>query len=118
MTSPLSDTDALQHLKDALGSTYAAPKDDPTLTRALGVDTVTVDGQEYPRPWATAARLIADNTEYEVGGELAARIDRKLASLRRTQHGMDVAAGISAYVPTEIQAWPPVGGVVPTEGTY
>ncbi|WP_161884057.1 hypothetical protein [Deinococcus alpinitundrae] len=118
MNPPLSTDEALTHLTDALGVNYGAPTDEATLTRALKVDGVTVEGVAYPRPWATAARLIADNTEYEVGGELAARIDRKLAVLARTQLSMDAAQGITAYVPSQVQAWPPAGGPVNNEGVW
>jgi len=115
---PLPPTEALTHLTDALGANYGGPTDTATLTRALTVDAVTVDGQVYRRPWGTAARLIRDNTEYEVGGELAARIDRKLAGLSRTQLSMDAGQGITAYVLDQVQAWPPAGGPVRTEGTW
>lgn len=118
MNPPLPPAEALTHLKDALGVNYAAPTDNATLTRALTVDGVTVEGIFYPRPWATAARLIADNTEYEVGGELNAQIDRKLKTLLRTQLSLDAAQGISAYVFVTVQAWPPVGGPVVTTGTW
>ncbi|WP_161883853.1 hypothetical protein [Deinococcus alpinitundrae] len=118
MNPPLPTDEALTHLTDALGVNYAAPKDDATLTRALTVDSVTVAGIIYPRPWATAARLIADNTEYELDEGLKARVDRKLATLARTQLSMDAAQGITAYVPSQVQAWPPMGGPVRTEGTW
>lgn len=118
MNPPLPPAEALTHLTDALGVNYAAPTDAATLTRALSVEGVTVEGSFYPRPWATAARLIADNTEYEVGGELNAQIDRKLAVLARTQLSMDAGQGITAYVPSQVQAWPPMGGPVTNEATY
>lgn len=81
---------ALQHLKDALGANYAGPDDDATLSRALGVDKVGT----VVRPWATAARLIAENTEYEVTDKLAARIDRKIRSLVQTQDREDARNGV------------------------
>ncbi|GAA4002701.1 hypothetical protein GCM10022631_11770 [Deinococcus rubellus] len=118
MNPPLPSAEALTHLTDALGVNYAAPTDQDTLTRALSVDGVTVEGVFYARPWATAARLIADNTEYEVGGELNAQIDRKLKTLLRTQLSLDAAQGISAYVPSQVQAWPPMGGPVNNEEVW
>ena len=100
---PLSTSTALEHLTDALGANYGGPLDDPALERALKVDSLTVQPPNlpavtYPRPWATAARLIRDNTEYEVSGELKPRIDRKLAGLMYTQRGMDTASGILELV--------------------
>ncbi|EYB68923.1 hypothetical protein DEIPH_ctg013orf0028 [Deinococcus phoenicis] len=93
MTQPpaMSEADALQHLRDALGENYAGATDEATLTRALWVDAA---GGRL-RPWATAARLIKFNTEYEVDEGLKARVDRKLAELADTQRGADAAAGRS-----------------------
>ena len=85
--APMTEADALQHLRDALGANYDGPGDDSTLKRALQVDA----RGEQLRPWATAARLIKFNTEYEVGGELQARVDRKLAELEQTQKDTDAA---------------------------
>ena len=125
---PLSLPDALQHLRDALGANYGAETDEPTLTRALGVDAVVAptgtDGaaRVHPRPWATAARLIRDNTEYEVDKGLAARIDRKLQGLERQQQQGDAQAGITAYLPgtgdDERRLLLGQSGSVPTEGVW
>ena len=118
-TYPLPTPDALQALRDALGDNYGAATDDTTLTRALGVDAVTVGGAVHPRPWATAARLIRFNTEYEVNKGLQARIDRKLAGLERQQAGADARAGIEAYLPElEGVAGAARSGSVPTEGVW
>lgn len=97
---PLSLSDALQELNDALGANYGAERDDVTLTRALSRDAL-VDGESvvHPRPWATAARLIRWNTEYEIGGSLNARIDRKLSDLEDQQAEADLTAGISDLIP-------------------
>lgn len=86
----MTSAEALTHLLDALGSSYSGPKDDATLTRALSVDAVGT----VLRPWATAARLITDNTEYEVTDKLQARIDRKLQSLAATQDREDARNGV------------------------
>lgn len=99
LTYPLATEDALQHLRDALGANYAGAVDTPTLERALSVDAVTVADLAHLRPWATARRLIMDNTEYEVNKGLQARIDRKLQGLLDRQAQADDAAGITAYVP-------------------
>ncbi len=95
---PLSLDAALLDLRDALGDNYGAATDDATLTRALSRDAVQVAGQVHPRPWATAARLIRMNTEYEVTDGLQAKIDRKLAALDAEQCQADAAAGIAAAV--------------------
>ena len=126
---PLSLSGALQHLRDALGANYGAETDEPTLTRALGVDAVAAptgtDGaaQVHPRPWATAARLIRDNTEYEVNKGLAARIDRKLGGLDRQQAQADALAHITAYLPDSQSEGADLrligrSGSVPTEGVW
>lgn len=105
----MTEAEALQHLRDALGGSYAGAVDDPTLKRALGVDKV---GEVF-RPWATAARLITDNTEYEVTDKLAARIDRKLAQLAATQDRFDAEAGI--LVPGSEDIGFARGGSIPTK---
>lgn len=101
--SLLTVTDALEHLTDALGPNYGGTVDEDALNRALGVDSLTVARPVdsvtsvttlYLRPWATAARLIRFNTEYEVGGELTARLDRKINALLLLQRGEDMANGI------------------------
>ena len=122
---PLSLPDALQHLRDALGANYGGETDASALTRAMGVDAVVAPtgpsgaAQAHPRPWATAARLIRDNTEYEVNKGLQARIDRKLAGLERQQAGADARAGIEAYLPElEGVAGAARSGSVPTEGVW
>lgn len=126
---PLGLPAALQHLRDALGASYGADTGDDALTRALEVDAVTAptgpDGaaQVHARPWATAARLIRDNTEYEVNKGLQARIDRKLEGLDRQQGQMDALVQITAYLPgnrDDGQALQSMGvsGSVPTEGVW
>lgn len=118
-TYPLGVNEALQHLRDALGANYGGPTDDGVLTRALGVDAVMVNPQVHARPWATAARLIRENTEYEVDKGLQARIDRKLLGLDRTQAQADAVAGITHLIPgDEASAWPPAGGAVRTEPVF
>lgn len=103
-TFPLALPDALQFLRDALGDNYGASTDDQTLTRALGVDAVSAPtgeggaAQAHARPWATAARLIRWNTEYEVSKNLNARIDRKLQQLDAQQAAADAQAGITDVV--------------------
>lgn len=91
----MTEDDALQHLRDALGSNYEGATDDGALGRALRVDA---QGDRL-RPWATAARLIKFNTEYEVGGDMQARIDRKLAELEQTQRGADATAARLTHSP-------------------
>lgn len=83
---------ARQHLLDGLGANYGAATDVPTLDRALLVDATQAGETVTLRPWATAARLIRFNTEYEVDGDLRARIDRKLAELEQTQRDADASA--------------------------
>lgn len=97
---PLELGPALKELGDALGENYGGPVDTESLTRALARDAV-VDGESvvHPRPWATAARLIRWNTEYEIGGKLNARIDRKLEDLEEQQREADMTAGISELIP-------------------
>ena len=118
-TFPLSPSRALEHLRDALGANYGGPVDEDTLSRALGVDGAQVAGGFHLRPWATAARLIRENTEYEVSGDLAARIDRKLGSLDRKQMQMDAVAGILHLLPGQDDAslWP-AGGSVDTRAVW
>lgn len=94
----LTLTDALQALRDALGENYGAATDDVTLTRALAVDEVVNDDVVHPRPWGTAVRLIKWNTEYELTGELRARIDRKLGQLVALQAREDVRQGVDHLV--------------------
>lgn len=121
LTFPLSTPDALQHLRDALGDNYGAATDDVTLTRALSVDAATVGGAAHPRPWATAARLIRDNTEYEVSKGLNARIDRKLRGLDDRQMQMDALAGILHQLPSTGLGqgdWPPASGSVTVESVF
>lgn len=116
---PLTAVQALQHLTDALGANYTGATDEATLTRALGVDAFTHDGVVHARPWATAARLITDNTEYEVTKGLEARIDRKLAGLDTQQTQADAIAGILHLLPASADtSWAPMSGSVPTEGRY
>lgn len=125
-TFPLDVSSALTHLRDALGANYEGPTDDTTLTRALIVDGIhdappDVEGVQFHyRPWATAARLIRENTEYEVNEGMAARIDRKLGSLDTQQARMDAVAGILHLLPSEDggMGWPPSGSAVPTEGVW
>lgn len=126
-TYPLDLPSALQHLRDALGENYSAATDDATLTRALGVDAVYVGAsastseQVHARPWATAHRLISDNTEYELDKGLKARIDRKLAGLVRQQASADSAAGISELVASLVEAQTsaaPHSGSVSTRAVY
>ncbi|MBZ9712183.1 hypothetical protein [Deinococcus multiflagellatus] len=123
-TFPLTPAVALQHLRDALGANYGAETDDTTLSRALSVDGVRdapptdPAAQFHVRPWATAARLLKDNTEYEVDKGLKARIDRKIQGLEATQRQMDALAGITAMVPGAQQSWGPVSGAVPTRGNW
>ena len=117
-TFPLSQDAALEHLRDALGANYGGPTDSTTLERALGVDAVPVEGTVHLRPWATAARLIRDNTEYEVSKGLAARIDRKLQGLDAQQARADRAAGILALLPGADDAWPPRSGPVDTQAVF
>lgn len=83
--TPMTEAAALLHLRDALGENYSGPTDPDTLKRALELEQ---SGEQF-RPWATAKRLIKFNTEYEVGGELRARIDRKLAELDELQREAD-----------------------------
>ncbi|WP_295818878.1 hypothetical protein [uncultured Deinococcus sp.] len=116
-TSTLDQDAALEHLRDALGANYGGPTDTPTLERALGVDAVTVEGTVHPRPWATAARLIRDNTEYEVSKGLSARIDRKLQGLDAQQARADTTAGIQVLDPSD-DRWPPRSGVVDTQAVF
>lgn len=100
-TFPLDLSSALQHLRDALGDNYGGATDEDTLTRALGVDGYAAAGDVFhARPWATAARLITDNTEYEVDKGLRARIDRKLKGLTLKQTQMDALAGILHLLPS------------------
>lgn len=116
---PLSVPDALTALRDALGGNYGGATDDVTLTRALGVDAVWDGTAAHARPWATAARLIRENTEYEVDKGLAARIDRKLSGLEATQAQADAQAGITHLIPgRDATSWPPTGGPVQTEGVW
>lgn len=119
---PLALANALQFLRDALGANYGAETDTETLTRALGVDAVTVNGVAHPRPWATAARLIRWNTEYEVTGKLSARIDRKLQQLDAQQAQMDALAGIAEAVAAALESGSgvsqPLSGAVRTEATW
>lgn len=124
---PLALADALLFLRDALGDNYGAATDEATLSRALSVDAIiqrTGDNVTTVglRPWATAARLIRWNTEYEVGGQLSPRIDRKLQQLDAQQAQMDALAGISALVQAlERQAdgiAPMLGGAAPTEASF
>ena len=118
MNLPLSKSEALAHLTDALGANYGGDTNEAVLVRALGVDSVADKaGALYRRPWATARRLIADNTEYEVSDGLTAQINRKLAGLDRTQRGMDLAQGISALVPNPFQQLT-ASGPVSTQGNY
>lgn len=121
-TYPLGLPDALQFLRDALGDNYGAATDDGTLTRALGVDAVDVADKTHPRPWATAARLIRWNTEYEVSKGLNARIDRKLQQLDAQQARADAQAGIAEAVAKAFGdgdqcglAW---SGSVPTQAVW
>ena len=97
-TYPLTLEEALQELRDGLGDNYGAATDEATLTRALRGDALQVGEQVHPRPWATAARLIKMNTEYEVSEGLQARIDRKLAALEAEQGQADTEAGIAELV--------------------
>lgn len=123
---PLSLDVALQYLRDALGDNYGAATDDPALSRALAVDAVIKpisisEGQVHTRPWATAARLIRWNTEYEVGGQLSARIDRKLQQLDAQQAMADAAAGITALVKAlegPQSGLTMLGGAVSTEAVF
>ncbi|GGO32703.1 hypothetical protein [Deinococcus humi] len=122
---PLSEADALTHLKDALGSNYGGATDPATLTRALSVDGIhdgppSMEGvQFHVRPWATAARLIEENTEYEVNSGLAARIDRKLQSLKAKQRQMDALAGILHLLPSTAEEWGQVpSGSAPVEAVF
>ncbi len=119
-TFPLNAADALVRLTDALGANYGGPTDEPTLKRALGDDAVVKETVVHPRPWATAARLIRENTEYEVNKGLQAQIDRKLAGLELKQAQMDSLAGITDLVPqgADAQSWVPHGGPVRTEGVF
>lgn len=118
-TFPLAEAEALQHLTDALGSNYGGPTDPATLTRALSVDGVTVGDEFHARPWVTAARLIEENTEYEVSSGLAARIDRKLGSLKAKQRQMDALAGILHLLPSTAEEWGQVAsGSVPVEAVF
>lgn len=118
-SSPLTPDLAQQHLLDALGANYAGPTDAPALTRALQLDAVRdATGVRRLRPWATAARLIRLNTEYELSGELAARIDRKLAALEAQQAGADVAGGIQGAVASLGSETGPGGGPVPIQVTW
>lgn len=91
--TPPTPEEALQALLDALEGNELADKPPAFLQRALAVDQVGA----VLRPRATAARLIEENTDYEVTGELRARIDRKIASLKRTQRQHDALFGV---VPT------------------
>ena len=119
-TFPLAEADALTHLTDALGSNYGGSTEPGTLQRALSVDGVTVGAAFHVRPWATAARLIAENTEYEVTSGLAARLDRKLTSLKTQQRQMDLLAGIYHLLLRPEDDWA-VGqgsGSVPTEAVF
>lgn len=119
-TFPLTPAAALAHLMDALGGNYGGLTDELTLGRALSVDGIVVGGAFHLRPWATAARLIRDNTEYEVGGTLAARIDRKLDGLGLKQTQMDALAGILHLLPgaDDGTVWPPMSGSVETRGVF
>ncbi|MFB9991228.1 hypothetical protein ACFFLM_04425 [Deinococcus oregonensis] len=119
-TFPLDLDDALQRLRDALGANYGAPTDGATLTRALGDDALLVEQAVHARPWATAARLIRENTEYEVNKGLEAQIDRKLAGLDTKQAQMDALAGILHLLPNTDEGlnWPPMGGVVETRPVF
>lgn len=117
---PLTAVAALQHLTDALGANYTGATDEATLTRALGVDAfAAADGTVHIRPWATAARLISDNTEYEVTKGMEAKFDRKIRGLETQQTQADAIAGILHLLPSSGDtSWPPVSGSVPTEGRY
>ncbi|MVN88634.1 hypothetical protein GO986_18010 [Deinococcus sp. HMF7620] len=116
---PLSLAAGLQHLQDALGEGYGGNLDTDALTRALSVDALRVDTAVHPRPWATAARLITDNTEYEVSKGLNARIDRKLSGLEEQQMQADAIAGILHLLPrTDETSWPPRSGSVATDGVF
>lgn len=118
-TYPLGVDEALLHLRDALGANYGGPTDEGTLTRALGVDAVSDGTTAHARPWGTAARLIRENTEYEVDKGLQARIDRKLLGLDRTQAQADAVAGITHLIPGDAgSTWPPAGGAVRTEPVF
>lgn len=113
-TFPIPGEKALQHLLDALGANYGGPVDDVTLTRALGVDALTVETAVHPRPWATAARLIRDNTEYELDKGLKARIDRKLDGLWLQQRSADRQAGIISLLSAPDEVTAPRSGAVDT----
>jgi len=116
---PLSVPDALTALRDALGGNYGGRDDDATLTRALGVDAVWDGTAAHARPWATAARLIRENTEYEVDKGIAARIDRKLGGLESTQAQADAQAGIAHLIPgRDATSWPPAGGAAETKAVF
>jgi len=92
---------ALWYLRAALDDKADPPiRGDAELTGQLSADrgllraliapyTVSI----YYRPWETAARLIEQGADYEVGGELQSRTDRKIASLRRTQTLKDAEYG-------------------------
>ena len=109
---PLSEAEALTHLKDALGSNYGGATDNATLTRALSVDGVTVGADFHARPWATAARLIRENTEYEVASGLVGQINRKLRGLDAQQRQMDLLAGIYHLLPRVEDDWQGQSGSV------
>ena len=117
---PLTLSDALEHLTDALGANYGASTDEEVLQRALKVDRLLVGTETHYRPWATAARLIRDNTEYEVTGEMQARIDRKLGGLDLTQRGADMAAGILDLIIERdaLLSGFPKSGMLVTEGVF
>jgi hypothetical protein len=114
----LSVTDAEEHLQDALGANYAGPTDEDTLRRALTVDAVKLGSTRHYRPWATARRLIIGNTEYEVGGELTARIDRKLRALLEQQQAADLQAGVDHLVPDASGPGRPASGPLDTQGVF
>lgn len=119
-TFPLTETEALTHLKDALGEGYGGPTDETTLLRALSVDGVSVVAVFHARPFATAYRLIKFNTEYEVDKNLKARIDRKLGQLLVQQRQMDALAGILAFLPdtTDLSFGQSGSFAVRTEGVF
>ena len=99
LTYPLSDTEAARILSGRLGVNYAGPTDPDTLAFELSVDAVVgADSQVHARPWATARRLIIDNTEYEVSSGLDPRLDRKLRELAAQQGAADATAGITDLV--------------------
>lgn len=117
---PLDLEEALVRLTDALGANYGGPMDEATLKRALGDDAVLVESAVHARPWATAARLIRENTEYEPNKGIEARIDRKIQGLELKQGQMDALAGILHLIPNtdDGRNWPPMGGPVETRGVF